>query len=637
VTEALRAGLLEEKRTDRYGLRHALATQAVYEDIPAPERRRLHLRAALALESEPAPRPLVQLAHHFKEANRPRQWCRYAEAAADAAVAAGDDRTAARLLEEALATAELSRTARVRMSKKLGVAALYSVSPGRAVELLRRALEEESLPAGTRGELRFCLARLRCHTGDGDSWASEMARAVHELRRRPELAARAMINLALPMLRQAEPGEHLAWLGRARSAAARSDDPVATIAVLAQRAAILLFVGDPSAWDALREVPREASSVEENLQLLRGYHSLAEAALCVGHHRHAEEFLTDAERIQRELDHPWWGLWLANVSAWLDHVLGRWHGLESRARELADSTVGMPTMSLWSELIVGALLQSRGELGEAEQRFTAAFEAARAARSTAGLVWASARLARVRMARGESQLAWRASAGGLEAITGNALWVWGGELAPVAVNALLACGARAQAERLTASFASGLRGRDAPAAYAALALCRGALHEAAGHKRAAGRCFGRAGRAWRGLPHPYEAASACEREAVSLLDRLDDRGGELLLEALSAFERLGASWDAARVRAELRANGVPLPYPWRGGGRRGFGGELSPREQEVARLAARGWTNRDIAESLCISPRTVEGHVASALQKLGLRSRRELKTGDRTHESAKNT
>ncbi len=41
----------------------------------------------------------------------------------------------------------------------------------------------------------------------------------------------------------------------------------------------------------------------------------------------------------------------------------------------------------------------------------------------------------------------------------------------------------------------------------------------------------------------------------------------------------------------------------------------------MAELIARGLSNREIAESLVISPRTAEGHVARLLQKLGFQSR----------------
>jgi predicted ATPase/DNA-binding CsgD family transcriptional regulator len=51
---------------------------------------------------------------------------------------------------------------------------------------------------------------------------------------------------------------------------------------------------------------------------------------------------------------------------------------------------------------------------------------------------------------------------------------------------------------------------------------------------------------------------------------------------------------------------------------------LSPREREVARHLAKGLSNRQIAEALVLSHRTVEGHVEHILQKLGMQSRSEV-------------
>lgn len=51
---------------------------------------------------------------------------------------------------------------------------------------------------------------------------------------------------------------------------------------------------------------------------------------------------------------------------------------------------------------------------------------------------------------------------------------------------------------------------------------------------------------------------------------------------------------------------------------------LTPRELEVMKYIVRGYTNRQIAETLFISTRTVEGHRASLLGKLGLKNRLEL-------------
>jgi len=53
-------------------------------------------------------------------------------------------------------------------------------------------------------------------------------------------------------------------------------------------------------------------------------------------------------------------------------------------------------------------------------------------------------------------------------------------------------------------------------------------------------------------------------------------------------------------------------------------GSLTPREQEVMGYIVRGYTNRQIAESMYISVRTVEGHRASLFSKLGIKTRVEL-------------
>jgi DNA-binding NarL/FixJ family response regulator len=51
---------------------------------------------------------------------------------------------------------------------------------------------------------------------------------------------------------------------------------------------------------------------------------------------------------------------------------------------------------------------------------------------------------------------------------------------------------------------------------------------------------------------------------------------------------------------------------------------LTPREQEVVKLVAEGYTNKQIAETLVISEKTVERHRANILEKLGMRDRVEV-------------
>jgi DNA-binding CsgD family transcriptional regulator len=116
-------------------------------------------------------------------------------------------------------------------------------------------------------------------------------------------------------------------------------------------------------------------------------------------------------------------------------------------------------------------------------------------------------------------------------------------------------------------------------------------------------------------------ARALDLHGRSLLDGDRTEAVETLKRAAAAFEACGAIWRRDRVRATLLGLG--------GRGRRaataGLGlSALSPREREVARLAADGRTAREIAERLFISERTVETHLANVYAKLGLHSKVEL-------------
>lgn len=194
------------------------------------------------------------------------------------------------------------------------------------------------------------------------------------------------------------------------------------------------------------------------------------------------------------------------------------------------------------------------------------------------------------------------------------MWLWAGELAPVSVEALLADGRRAEAVEVIARLAAEQKGRDAPAAFAALATCRALLAESQRRPEEAAAAFLAAESAWLALPRPYEAARARVRAGSCLLPADADRAQTLMAGALSTFQELGAGWDAEFVRQALRRHGLVPPHRR---GRRSYGDQLSPREEQVAHLAAEGLQNLEIARTLHLSVKTVEGHLSSATRKLG--------------------
>jgi DNA-binding CsgD family transcriptional regulator len=104
-----------------------------------------------------------------------------------------------------------------------------------------------------------------------------------------------------------------------------------------------------------------------------------------------------------------------------------------------------------------------------------------------------------------------------------------------------------------------------------------------------------------------------------------DREGSVgaFTDAAALAEEVGAKTQQRLAARELRRLGVRA---WRRGPQtRGEGlAGLSPRELEIARLVAGGASNREVAQSFLISPRTVERHMTNVLTKLDLRNRTEL-------------
>ncbi|GAB0102353.1 LuxR family transcriptional regulator [Nocardia sp. JMUB6875] len=104
------------------------------------------------------------------------------------------------------------------------------------------------------------------------------------------------------------------------------------------------------------------------------------------------------------------------------------------------------------------------------------------------------------------------------------------------------------------------------------------------------------------------------------LRRVRRRGdaAEQLRTAADAFDLIGATAWAARARHELDLTGT--------GAKAAPGSTpLTAQESQVARLAAQGFTNREIGAELFLSPRTVGHHMSRILEKLGLTGRSELR------------
>jgi DNA-binding NarL/FixJ family response regulator len=132
----------------------------------------------------------------------------------------------------------------------------------------------------------------------------------------------------------------------------------------------------------------------------------------------------------------------------------------------------------------------------------------------------------------------------------------------------------------------------------------------------AGRAPGAAGAA---APLLRARARLAEGRA---LGAAGERGAavEALREAEAALDGFGALRARDEAARELRRLGHRVLRP----AREATAGPLTAREREIAGLIAAGRTNREVAEQLVLSVRTIDAHLRNIYGKLGVRSRVEL-------------
>jgi ATP/maltotriose-dependent transcriptional regulator MalT len=183
------------------------------------------------------------------------------------------------------------------------------------------------------------------------------------------------------------------------------------------------------------------------------------------------------------------------------------------------------------------------------------------------------------------------------------------------IEALARMGDLDGAERLLAPFEARARSLDRPWAIATAGRCRALLLAARRDLEGARAAIELALKEHDGVGQPLELGRtllvAGEIERRSKQKRTARAS---LQEALQIFEQIGAPlWVAKAVDSLGRA-----------GGAAGKAGELTPTERRVAELAAAGMTNREVAEALFVSVKSVEANLSRVYAKMGIRSRTQL-------------
>jgi len=609
---------------DRFRFRHALTREAVLADLLGRERRALHGKVAAAIAAAPGSVDRAEaLAYHFDEAG-------------DAASAHANH---------------------LRASEH--ATSIYAF--GQARRHLERALELASADSDL-ADLNSRLSRASLQAGDGRGAlrAAEEARARYEQRADPRGIGRALCEMsdAYWHLGRADDARQTAAEGvrvlEASGAAAELTEAYRRMTDLA------LFDDDPQteywAERTIESARRSGQRASEILGLIGLGGALGRRGSVLGL-AHAEEAL----RLATELGAPDLAfraqLFVIDITAKLGggtaERRAQYLAMVADAKRRAYSSDQMLTLEVEEAIALGAFDDALRLTGQITPDSLYGADA-------------ELRVALIRVARGGPD-----SAPDLEAIRRrlNRAAIWWNALATTTAQVWLLAGrpgaALEHAEPAKAHLRAGSQrfGVDVAVICAIEAAWRlkdnealdgwiaAALADEPGEPgsdsliRQARRAFASAGQAIRngdlGAAISFSAASVAAldhsqwpfvetvarlRHAELLLKRAatNDAAGAAaeLATVLSFWRGAGAPWYVGRLRDWAREHGMRIPAALASTG--AASQLLTRRQQEIASLIATGLTNREIADRLVISERTVESHVEGIMGKLAVHNRVEI-------------
>jgi DNA-binding CsgD family transcriptional regulator/tetratricopeptide (TPR) repeat protein len=311
---------------------------------------------------------------------------------------------------------------------------------------------------------------------------------------------------------------------------------------------------------------------------------------------------------------------VTNHLAWLECWRGDLDAAAAHVEESLELSDQLESEALRAQaLAFGALVHAyRGEAEATRSTATEGLTLLERTGALNGVIWALAGLGMLELSLGDYEAAHHALGPPLEEIDPAGLrepivafYV------PDTVEALIGLGDLQRAEPLIGMLESNARRLDRQWARASAARCRGKLLATQGDIDAALRVFDEARALYERTGIPIELArTLLAKGQIERRARRKGRARDSLQQAQATFERHGARLWADRASSELDSLGL----------RRTEGDELSPAERRVAELAASGSSNREIAVTLFMSPKTVEAHLTHSYRKLGIHSRAQLGT-----------
>lgn len=604
---------------------HPLFRQALYEDLAAPVRARLHARAfttlcAWGMEAEAA--------EHILNADR---------AGDPSAVAVLERVGKAALRTGALATAAKHLQAAVRLAGDrvgsdlvlvLAEALLTSGQSIEAMALYERLLANPGLSIAMRGTALRMLGRAHWASGAYQAAAAQFAQAVDVTAEAdPTAAAEALLDDALASWVIMGPARSLPLVLRARELG-RDAEPMLRRQTTVAWALIALMAGDGSGVEASEAAVRELEA-----DPLAKVHDLSWAwsiLVIYGHMATLVERYTDAAYVLATVREATERVGAVEAIAGACLITSRLAYSEGRLEEAlnyagraAELAELVPMLSSHAGIAHVAILYELDRIEESDSWYIRIEPQARQRGEKGALVvlW-TVRAQRLfdegRIVESCEMFAHMEQLFQQTGMVDPCVWPW----ARHAINAYVA-GDRLEDASRVIDWLERSTGR-LPCRYPQIAASTGraALAETAGDLDSAERHYRVALSLHEQVELPMEYLQTLLFYGAFLRRRGQlTRARSVLAEALARTGGYGEGRLAHRAREELSV----------AGGRRRRSPEarsmLTAQEKRVARLAANGLSNNDIAAQLHLSVRTIEYHLRQVYTKLAISSRRQLMSG----------
>jgi DNA-binding CsgD family transcriptional regulator/tetratricopeptide (TPR) repeat protein len=585
LDECVDRGLLVAEEGGALGFRHELVRVAIEQALPPAKGAEMHRRVLAVLAARPDQRvEPARLAFHAQRATDVPAARRYARLAAERAAALGAHAAAAEHYRKALELSDpTAPSERAVLLEALGRQRHLADDLDGALRAWQdavaawRSVGDSRQQAGALVGLAITAFHLANAISLGGGATEEAIRLLDGLPPGPEfaMACAASAKLAAMEFRNADTvawGERLrAVTGDDASPAVRSLAPL-TIGIGRAQA------GDPTGLDLIVDSIRLADAAGANEQAGLGYFWLHMICMSRRWYQQMDRWYPQALAFTEDHGQEIWRQWLRAFQARALLDRGRWEEAEVLAADVLHSASVDDGRKMISMVVLGRLRVRRGE-PEPTRLLEQVRDTMTAAEPVVGwMIGSTQALAEAGAYAGDDTR--------VRAITQSAL-------------------GRAEQQRepwFLGELAYWLSRADAPVAAPADA--------AEPYRLQLAGCWAEAATAWQQIGCPYEAALA-----------LADSGDvHAMRQALTTFDRLAARPMRDITARRLRRLGV-RHIPRRPSAGQGGKDGLSAREREVLTLLADGLRNAEIAQTLFLSTRTVEHHVAALLRKLDLPDR----------------